>query len=130
MLNNAFKEYNHLDSLSSPDTRSALDRIHKEFVVVPIDKATGNITLICKRFYASVIAKELRLGNSNSTKTYNSINNLTADTIINNNINGLKSKFGIDNIATENHCLSYMYLIPKMHKNPIQDLLWLLRSHP
>ena len=29
------------------------DNIHKDFVVVPIDKATGNIALVCKRFYAS-----------------------------------------------------------------------------
>ena len=78
-------------------------------MVVPIDKATGNIALICKRFYASVIAKELGLGNNNSTKTYNSINNLPTDTIINNNINDLKSKFGIDNVTTENHRLPNMY---------------------
>ena len=44
-------------------------------------KATGNIALICKRFYASVIAKELGLGN-NTTDTYNSINNSSTDTII------------------------------------------------
>ena len=68
--------YNHLDSLSSPDIRAAIDNIHKCFVVVPINKATGNIALICKRFYASVIAEELELGNNNSTKSYNSINNL------------------------------------------------------
>ena len=89
-------------------------------MVVPIDKATGNIALICKCFYASVIAKELGLGNNNSTKTYNSINNLPTDTIINNNINDLKSKFGIDNVTTENHHLPNMYWLPKMHKNPIK----------
>ena len=120
MLKNTLHKYNHLDSLSSPDIRVALDNIHKDFVVVPIDKATGNIALICKRFYASVIAKELGLGNNNSTKTYNSINNLPTDTIINNNINDLKSKFGIDNVTTENHRLPNMYWLPKMHKNPIK----------
>ena len=120
MLNNTLHKYNHLDSLSSPDIRAALDNIHKDFVVVPIDKATGNIALICKRFYASVIAEELGLGNNNSTKTCNSINNLPTDTIINNNINDLKSKFGIDNVSTENQRLPNMYWLPKMHKNPIK----------
>ena len=89
-------------------------------MVVPIDKAARNVALICKRFYASVVAKELGLGNNNSTKTYNSIDNLPTDIIINNNINALKSKCGIDNVTTENHCLPNMYWLPKMHKNPIK----------
>ena len=50
-----------MDCLSSPDVENALDNIHKDFVVVLIDKATGNIVLVCKRFYASVITRELEL---------------------------------------------------------------------
>ena len=38
----------HMDCLSSLDVKNALDNIHKNFVVVPIDKATGNIALVCK----------------------------------------------------------------------------------
>ena len=41
-----------MDYLSSPDVKDALDNIHKYFVVVPIDKATGNTALVRKRFYA------------------------------------------------------------------------------
>ena len=44
----------HMDCLSSPDVKNALDHIHKDFVVVPTDKATASIALVCKRFYASV----------------------------------------------------------------------------
>ena len=33
--------------LSSPDVKNALGNTHKDFVVVPIDKATGNIALAC-----------------------------------------------------------------------------------
>ena len=40
--------------------------IHKNFVVVPIDKAAGTIVFKCKRFYASAIAKELGLNNNSS----------------------------------------------------------------
>ena len=32
-----------MDCLSSLDVKNALDKIHKDFVVVPIDKATCNI---------------------------------------------------------------------------------------
>ena len=87
VLNNTLHKYKQFDALSSPDIRAALENVHKDFVVVPIDKATGNIALICKRFYASVIAKEFGLGNNNTTDTYNSINNSSTDTIINSNIN-------------------------------------------
>ena len=48
----------HRDCLSSPDAKNGLDNIHKDFVAVPIEKATGNIALVCKRFYASVIIRE------------------------------------------------------------------------
>ena len=56
--------------LSSPDAKNA-SNIYKDFVVIPIDKATGNIVLVCKRFYASVITRELGLNNNSSTDTYN-----------------------------------------------------------
>ena len=35
-----------MDCLASPDVKNALDNTHKDFVVVPIDKATGNISNI------------------------------------------------------------------------------------
>ena len=54
----------HRDCLLSPDVKKALDYIYKDFVVVPIDKATGNITIVCKRFYASVVTTELGLNNN------------------------------------------------------------------
>ena len=73
MLNNTLHKYKQFHALSSLDIRTALENVHKDFVVVPIDKATGNIVLICKRFYASVIAKKLGLGNNNTRDTYNSI---------------------------------------------------------
>ena len=109
-----------MDCLSSPDVKNALDNIHKDFVVVPIDKATGNIALVCKRFYASVITRELGLNNNSSTDTYKNAGGLSANGIIDGNIRDLKIKFGIDNIPIENHRLSNMYCMPKMHKNPIK----------
>ena len=88
--------------------------------MVPIDKATGNVAIICKRFYASMIVKELGLGEGNSTNTYMFDNNFSHDDVINNNLSDLKAKFGIDNVSLSNHCLPNMYWMPKMHKNPIK----------
>ena len=40
------------------DVKSALYNIHWDFVVDAIGKATGNIALVCKRFYAYVITRK------------------------------------------------------------------------
>ena len=109
MLENTLDRYYQPDLLSSPDIKAALDKLRNNFVVVPIDKATGNIALICKSFYASVIANEVGLVNNNSTNIYTLIDHSSAETIISNNIKDLKIKFGIDNITTENHCLPNMF---------------------
>ena len=75
----------HMD-VSSPDVKNALDNVHKDFVVVSIDKATGNIVLVCKRFYASVITRTLVLNNNSSTNIYNNVGGLSANDIIDKNI--------------------------------------------
>ena len=60
-LTNKLCRNKHRDYLSSPDIKNALYNIHKDFVVVPIDKTTGSIALVCKIFYASVITRALGL---------------------------------------------------------------------
>ena len=97
------------DCLSSPDILNALDNVHKDFVVVLIDKATGNIAL----------TRELRLNKNSSTGTYNNTGGLPANDIIDKN-RDLKIKFGIDNIPIENHRLPNMNCMPKMNKNSIK----------
>ena len=119
-LTNKLHTNKRKDCLSSPDVINALDNIHKDFVVVPIDKATGNIALVCKRFYASVITKELGLNKNSCTDTYNNTSDLSTNDIIDKNIRDLKIKFGIDNIPIENHQSPNMFWMPKMHKNPIK----------
>ena len=42
-LTNKLHTNKHMDCLASPDVKNALDNIHKDFGVVPIDKTTGNI---------------------------------------------------------------------------------------
>ena len=51
-LTNKLYTNEHVDCLSYPDVKNAVDNIHKDFVVVPVDKVTGNVSLVCKRFYA------------------------------------------------------------------------------
>ena len=39
---------------------------HKEYVLVPADKATNNVIVICKKYYLEVILKELDRNVSNT----------------------------------------------------------------
>ena len=42
--------------------------LHKQFVVVPIDKASNNLATICKRYYVGVLLEEIgRLGGVRET---------------------------------------------------------------
>ena len=107
-LTNKLYTNKYMGCLSSPDVKNALDNIHKDFAVVRLHKATANIALVCKRFYASVITRELGLNNNSSTDTYNNAGGLSANDIIDKNIRDLKIKFGIDNIPIENHRLPNM----------------------
>ena len=50
--------------------KNSLHNTPKHFVVAPVDKATGNIALVCKTFYGSVISRKLRLNNNSSTDIY------------------------------------------------------------
>ena len=62
-------------SLTSPKVKRVLCNIHEKFVVVPMDKATGNIAIICKRFYATILCEELGLTTGKETQVYDKILN-------------------------------------------------------
>ena len=104
--------------LSDKSVLDELNKLHDTFVVVPIDKATGNVAIVCKRHYANVLIEELGFGNSTSN-TYACVSDGTTDVdLINKNLNDLKSKFNIPNIDSDNSCLPTIYWLPKMHKVP------------
>ena len=46
-LENNLSNNEHKDFLSSLDLKYASHNIHKNFIVVPIDKASRNIALVC-----------------------------------------------------------------------------------
>ena len=83
VLNDNLRQYKNPDTLSFAIVTTALDQLHKYFVVVLIDKAVNNVALICKRFYASATTKELGLGNSYKTSNYKKMNDLSNNLIVN-----------------------------------------------
>ena len=101
--------------LLQSDVQDYLEQLHKQFVVVPIDKASNNLAIICKRYYAEVLLKEIgRLGGVSETYVPA---NLTLDEILHDNFLN-NEHFGLK-VHSVSSTLPIMYWMPKMHKNPI-----------
>ena len=55
--------------LKNTRCRTALRELHNEYILVPADKASSNIIIVCKKYYTEVIRKELA-GKSGKASTY------------------------------------------------------------
>ena len=93
---------------------SYLNEMHSKFVLVPIDKASNNIAIICKRFYIEKLLLEIGLL-KNPSETYK-LSSRNADDVIKMNIDLCKS-FKL-NISDINHSLPFTCWMPKIHYNP------------
>ena len=84
-------------------------------MLVPIDKAANNVAIVCKRYYAEVILKEIGIIGTGSN-TYVKANK-SAEEIIDENITYTK-RLGFE-VNDKDKSLPVMYWTPKMHKTPI-----------
>ena len=100
--------------LKQPDVIEYLQNLHSKFVMVPIDKAANNVSIICKRFYVEVILKETGiLGEGNTTYVSS---DLSKEHIIHDNVE--YAKHLKMNVTDKELDLPAMYWIPKNHKQP------------
>ena len=105
-------------SLNNMVVKQALNDLHDNYVCTPIDKASNNVAIICKKIYLSTLVTELGLNesNHNANNTYEVHNNIQENDIIESHskyLNRLKLK--IDN---SNQCIPNIYWVPKLHKHP------------
>ena len=91
-----------------------LTEIHNKFVLVPVDKASKIVAIICKKFYVKRILKEVGILGPPSS-TYNLVNR-NPDEIITNNLE-LCNLYGLKT-SEKHHSLLLMYWMPKMHYTP------------
>ena len=81
MVNCLKQKYSHsskeISVFSIPSVKTELEYFHKYFVICPVDKASKNVSIICKRFYLEPILNEC-IDNSLS---YDHIVNLTVEDI-------------------------------------------------
>ena len=100
--------------LEDEDAILALSELHKKFVVVPIDKASNNVAIICKRFYVQKLLNEVGIPGDISP-TYKISERNPEDIIYDNTI--LCEKYG-NSLEDRMKTLPFMYWLPKMHYSP------------
>ena len=102
--------------LNDPTIKKELERLQEKYVFVPTDKASNNISIVCKQFYIHTILKELNIFDDESTsKTYVKVQQSTQSVI---DVHKTKMEQWKIHLSEEQSRLPFMYWIPKMHKHP------------
>ena len=104
--------------LSQKSVIQSLKELHEKYVVVPTDKASNNITIICKKHYVSCLQKELGVNGSTPNATYQETPLSEAE--ICDNHKGFMLSHGLL-LKPENMSIPSLYWIPKLHKNPYKE---------
>ena len=89
-----------------------LKSLHSQFVIVPVDKASNNIGIICKWFYLYILSKEIT-ESDNFTPSNITVNEIT------DNYNTILKRVGGGDQQVFTKKLPFIYWIPKFHKVPI-----------
>ena len=115
-LKNKIKKQRTNPVLKQPEILDYLNLFHKKYVMTPIDKASSNVSVICKRYYVEVILQEIGIL-GNGSETYEKAERSKDEIIDDNRVYSEKLGF---NLSEKERDLPTMYWIPKMHKNPIK----------
>ena len=93
-----------------PSVCDELDFFHRHFVLCPVDKASKNIAIICKKYYMNTLLHECM----NNTLSYCNIENISIDDICT-GINDFMKDLKI-NVDDGDNRLPHIVLFPKFHK--------------
>jgi len=101
--------------LEDTSVQQYLSTFKERFVLVPADKASNNIIIVCKKFYIETLLKELGITTCTTNDTYQQVPSKVEDIVLS-HIKHL-SEHGI-HIPDTCHDLPKLYWTPKMHKTP------------
>ena len=97
--------------------------LQKDFVITTVDKASGNFAFICKKFFISVLLKELGFNMQSfqpvGNVTYSPCSSMALD-IVNDHCDTLKTQFDISCPASDLK-LPKLFWVPKLHKDPYKS---------
>ena len=105
------KPYEYNVILAKHDVKQCLEKLHKDFVIVPVDKASCNVAFVCKHYYMQTLTRELTQS-STFTETTESIQDIT------DSCNQFLDGHGI---KSTNDRIPFLYWTAKMHKSPISS---------
>ena len=105
--------------LDDPVAKKDLKSLHSNFIFVPIDKASNNVAIICKHYYASTILKELNVTNNNVIDSTYEVSVESEGAIIDKHIK-FQDRLKI-NVKEEFKHLPKHYWTPKMHKQVVSE---------
>jgi hypothetical protein len=103
--------------LNNNEVKEYLSELHSKYVIVPIDKAANNISIICKKFYIERLLDEVGILNI-PNPTYSLVTDKRASQVINDNIE-YSERLGFEIDEEREKSLPSIYWLPKFHKNPI-----------
>ena len=69
--------------------------MHKKFVISPIDRASNNFAIICKKFYLEVIQGELGISEKMKGNSVYKPVNQNIDNVIEKHVDSIKNDFNI-----------------------------------
>ena len=99
--------------LSNKNCREYLENFQKHFVLVPADKTSNNVLIVCKKYYVDVVLKELDTCTGTSPQTYTPCSARAEDLVKEH-----QHLLNRQNIKILDSMPNF-YWLPKMHKNPI-----------
>ena len=112
-----FADTEYISILNTNNVKDYIYEMHKKFVISPIDKASNNFAIICKKFYLDVIQGELGISEKiKGNSVYKPVNQ-NIDNIIEKHVDSIKNDFNI-NIKEVDKNIPLLYWVSKQHKNP------------
>ena len=101
------KEYHYYSVLKDADVKAELSQLHDDFVLTPVDKASNNVAIVCKRYYLDVMSSEIE-----NSPTFELVSDDSAAFLddIQTKLSNLKLDMNLK--------IPYLYATVKMHKVP------------
>ena len=105
------------DIFQQESVKRYLNHLHKRFVIVPVDKASNNYSIICRQFYLEVLMKELGIQETGITgnDVYQHIRTSQRKFFIKQEV--LNKELG-NCLKEENKHIPLLYWTSKQHKDP------------
>ena len=101
--------------LDRKDVKFYLENFQKDFVLVPTDKASNNISIVCKNFYIQVLLKEVGFfdAEKKQDRTYHEIKQTSEEIIKSHDTKSQNFEVLIDK---KQYQLPLLLWTPKLHK--------------